>query len=79
MGTMTSKSDGGDESWYINSGALNHMTCHGEWFEKMQPMETQDYVVTGDDTQHPITHVRGTICFYMYLLSQRTYNQWVKW
>ena len=33
------------------------MTCHGEWFERMQPMELNGYVVMGDDTQHPITHV----------------------
>ncbi|WP_435653935.1 hypothetical protein [Escherichia coli] len=22
----------------MDSGASNHMTCHGEWFEKMQPL-----------------------------------------
>ena len=28
----------------------------GEWFDKMLPTQTQGYVVTGDDTQHAITH-----------------------
>jgi len=57
MGTMASNSDGRDESWYMDSGASNHMTCHGEWFDKMLPTQTQGYVVTGDDTQHAITHI----------------------
>jgi len=57
MGTMASNSDDGrDKSWYMDSGASNHMTCHGEWFDKMLPRQTQGYVVTGDDTQHVITH-----------------------
>jgi len=57
MGTMTSNSDGRDESWYMDSGASNHMTCHGgEWFDKMLPTQAQGYVVAGDDTQHAITH-----------------------
>ncbi|MDM1544267.1 hypothetical protein HX075_14120 [Empedobacter sp. 189-2] len=46
MGTMYSHNVG-DESWYMDSGASNHMTCHGEWFEKMQPLGTNGYVVLG--------------------------------
>lgn len=44
-----------EDVWYIDSGASNHMTPHGEWFEEMNP-GTHGYVCTGDDTQHDITH-----------------------
>ena len=46
MGTMASNSDDGrDKSWYMDSGASNHMTCHGEWLDEMLPTQAQGYVV----------------------------------
>ena len=43
--------------WYVDSGASNHMTSHGEWFKEMQTLENPGYVETGDDTAHPIAHM----------------------
>ena len=42
--------------WYVDSGALNHMTSHGEWFKDLQTLENPGFVETGDDTVHPIAH-----------------------
>ena len=56
MGTMSSQKELVDDTWYMDSGASNHMTCHGEWFDRLMPTQSQGYVVTGDDTQHAITH-----------------------
>ena len=36
-------------TWYLDSGASNHMTGHKNWFESL----TQ----TGDNTAHQIEHV----------------------
>ena len=47
----------GDTMWYVDSGALNHMTSHREWFKEMKKPEKPGYVETGDDTTHPIAHV----------------------
>ena len=47
----------GDMLWYVDSGALNHMTSHGEWFKEMKQPAKPGYVETGDDTTHPIAHV----------------------
>ena len=46
MKKTTSQSD---EVWYVDSGALNYMTSHEEWFSYL--------VETGDDTLHVIKHV----------------------
>ena len=46
----------GANVWYVDSGASNHMTGHGEWFRDMQDLERPGYVETGDDTSHPIKH-----------------------
>ena len=57
MNTMsTGVSQCRDNVWYVDSGASNHMTSHGEWFKDMQKMENAGYVETGDDTTHPIAH-----------------------
>lgn len=40
---------------YIDSGASNHMTLHGEWFDEMTPV-THGYVCIGNDTQNDITY-----------------------
>ena len=46
-----------EDVWYVDSGASNHMTSHGEWFKEMKDPEKPGYVETGDDTAHPIAHV----------------------
>ena len=43
--------------WYVDLGALNHMTSHGEWFKDLQTLENLSFVKTGDDTAHPIVHI----------------------
>ena len=37
--------------WFVDSGASNHMT--------LRKLDRLDYVETGDDTTHPIQHVRN--------------------
>ena len=46
----------GENVWYVDSGASNHMTGHGEWFKEIQTLEKPGYVETGDDTAHAIVH-----------------------
>jgi len=41
--------------WYVDSGASNHMTSHGEWFKDIKDLKTSGFVETGDDITHPIT------------------------
>ena len=41
------------------------MTCHGQWFETMRPMDVKGYVEMGDDMQHAITHV-GSVPLVMH-------------
>jgi hypothetical protein len=43
--------------WYVDSGASNHMTSHGEWFRDAKDLKTPGFVETGDDTTHPITQI----------------------
>ena len=43
--------------WYVDLGASNHMTSHGEWFKEVRELERHGYVEIGDDIAHPITHV----------------------
>ena len=57
MNTMTADGSSKNDVWYVDSGASNHMTSHGEWFREMRSPECPGYVETGDDTAHPITHV----------------------
>ena len=47
----------GSNVWYVDSGASNHMTSHGEWFQDMHDPQKPGFVETGDDTAHPIAHV----------------------
>ena len=42
--------------WYVDLGASNHMTSHGEWFKELLVLKNPSYVETGDDTTHPIAH-----------------------
>jgi hypothetical protein len=46
-----------DNVWYVDSGAFNHMTYHGEWFRDVKNLEKLGYVEMGDDTAHPIVHI----------------------
>ena len=46
----------GENVWYVDSSASNHMTGHGEWFKEMQTLEKLGYVDTGDDTTNAIVH-----------------------
>ncbi len=43
--------------WYVDFGASNHMTSHGEWFRNTKELKTPGFVETGDDTTHPITQI----------------------
>jgi uncharacterized cupin superfamily protein len=43
--------------WYVDSGASNHMTSHGEWFRDTKDLKTSRFVETCDDTTHPITQI----------------------
>ncbi len=60
MQHMASSMIGGvsdNNGWYVDSGALNHMTNHGEWFRDANDSKTPGFVKTGDDTTHPITQI----------------------
>jgi hypothetical protein len=43
--------------WYVDFGASNHMTSHGEWFGNTKDLKTPGFVETGDDTTQPITKI----------------------
>jgi len=43
--------------WYLDSGALNHMTSHEEWFKDTKELKTPGFVETRDDTTHLITQI----------------------
>ncbi len=43
--------------WYVDFGASNHMTSHGEWFKNTQDLKTPWFVEISDDTTHPITQI----------------------
>ena len=42
--------------WYVDLGASNHMTSHGEWFKELQVLKNPHFVEIRDDTAHPIAH-----------------------
>jgi hypothetical protein len=48
-----------DNVWYVDSGASNHMTYHGEWFRDVKNLEKPSYVEMRDDTTHPIAHIEN--------------------
>ena len=35
MNTTTTENHAKDDVWYVDLGASNHMTSHGEWFRDM--------------------------------------------
>jgi hypothetical protein len=43
--------------WYVDFGASNHVTSHGECFRDTKDLKTPRFVETGDDTTHPITQI----------------------
>jgi hypothetical protein len=43
--------------WYVDFGASNHMTSHGEWFRDTKELKTPRFVETNDDITHPITQI----------------------
>lgn len=43
--------------WYVDLGASNYMTSHGEWFQEFQTLENLGFVETSDDTPHSIAHI----------------------
>ena len=45
--------------WYVDLGALNHMTSQGECFKELQTLENPSFVETSDDTAHPIAHIEN--------------------
>jgi hypothetical protein len=53
----TNVSTNADNVWYVDLGASNHMTYHGERFRDVKNLEKLGYVETGDDTAHPIAHI----------------------
>ncbi len=54
---VTNVSTNANNVWYVDLGASNHMTYHGEWFKDVKNLENPGYVQTGDDTTHPIVHI----------------------
>ena len=56
MNNMSVNASSSQNVWYVDSGASNHMTSHGEWFKELQTLQNPGYVETGDDTAHPIAH-----------------------
>ena len=47
----------GDVLWYVDLGALNHMTSHGKWFKDMKQPAKPGHVEMSYDTTHSIAHV----------------------
>jgi len=43
--------------WYVDSGALDHMTSHEKWFRDTKDLKTLGFVEISDDTTHPITQI----------------------
>ena len=49
-------STSGENVWYVDSSASNHMTHRGEWLKEMQIVEKLGYVEIEDNTIHTIAH-----------------------
>jgi hypothetical protein len=46
-----------NNDWYVDYGASNHMTSHGEWFRDTKDLKTPGFLEIGDDTARPITQI----------------------
>ena len=55
----------GENVWFVDSSALNHMTHRGEWFKEMQTIEKPIFVEIGDNTTHVIAHT-GIVALTMH-------------
>jgi len=42
---------------FVDFGASNHITSHGEWFRDTKDLKTVGFVEIGDDIAHPITQI----------------------
>ena len=47
----------GENVWYVDSSASNHMGHCNEWFKEMKIVEEPCYVETREDTTHAISHI----------------------
>ena len=63
MAANTSKTN---EPWYVDSGALNHMMNHEEWFSYLEKMEQLGVVETNDNNPHPIKHIKEVPLSHIY-------------
>mgnify|MGYP006970521086 CR=1 FL=1 len=48
---------GEKEVWYVESGALNHMTNHDKWFFYLEKPKQSRVIKIDDDTPNPIEHI----------------------
>jgi len=46
--------DTSSDTWYLDSGATQHMTPHYEWFFSYTKLLTKDKVYLGDNSNHDI-------------------------
>ena len=57
LNSMTADvSTSGENVWYVDSGASNHMTHCGEWFKEMKTIKKPSYVEIRDNAAHAIAH-----------------------
>ena len=57
LGSTSINASGSKDVWFIEFGALNHMTSHQEWFRKLQVPNQPSYVETREDITHTIRHI----------------------
>jgi len=60
MQHMTNSMIGGvsdNNVWYVDFGASNHVTSHGEWFRDTKDLKTSGFVETSNDTTHLMTQI----------------------
>jgi hypothetical protein len=49
-----------NDIWYLDIGAIQHMTSRRDWFQEYKPMTTSFIIYMGDDTKSHVASV-GTI------------------
>ena len=59
LASTSSSASGPEDVWFVDSGALNHMMSHQEWFRELRESDRLGYVETGDNTTHLIRHNRN--------------------
>ena len=50
-----------EDEWFVDSGTSNHTMSQQEEFRELRESEWPDHVETGDDTTHPIQHIRNVL------------------